>query len=111
MGAVDFLRSCAERLISERPEVVEVVLFGSLADGTAVPGSDADVMIVLEKSSQRRWFDRIDDYVDYFIDIDIGVDIFPYTVDELRSVPLARTACRTGKVLARRKGKATDIMT
>ncbi|WP_083531481.1 nucleotidyltransferase domain-containing protein [Methanoculleus bourgensis] len=35
-----------ERLASD-PNIPRVVLFGSFAEGRAVPGSDLDVMIVL----------------------------------------------------------------
>jgi len=40
------LRAVVERL-AENPNVLRVILFGSFAEGRAVPGSDLDVMIVL----------------------------------------------------------------
>lgn len=94
--AVENIRSVAQKLISEHPEVIKVVLFGSLADGTAVPGSDADVLLVLKDSQKQRWIDRIDDYLDYFLDIGIGVDLFPYTEDEIEHIRLAETALKSG---------------
>jgi len=44
------LRSLAARLGAERPEIVEIRLFGSLARGERNPYADADVLIVLERS-------------------------------------------------------------
>jgi predicted nucleotidyltransferase len=45
------LRARAARLVAEDPDVIEVRLFGSLAAGQAKPGSDADIWILLERSS------------------------------------------------------------
>jgi hypothetical protein len=49
-AVVTSLRRLAERLGTERPEVVEVRLFGSLARGERNPRADADVLIVLDAS-------------------------------------------------------------
>ena len=76
------LRTAAEELKNRDNNVLEVFLFGSLAKGEAVPGSDADIVIVLKKS-EKRIIDRITDFVDSFSDINIGVDIFPYTIGEI----------------------------
>ena len=76
------LRTAAEELKKRDNNVLEVFLFGSLAKGEAVPGSDADIVIVLKKS-EKRIIDRITDFVDSFSDMNIGVDIFPYTIEEI----------------------------
>ena len=44
------LRELAMRLGAERPEIVEIRLFGSLARGQRNPFADADLLIVLEAS-------------------------------------------------------------
>jgi len=44
------LRDLAEKLGAERPEVLEVRLFGSLARGERNPFADADLLVVLESS-------------------------------------------------------------
>jgi predicted nucleotidyltransferase len=80
--------------------VLKIILFGSFAEGRAVPGSDVDVLIVL-RSDPRRFIDRIPDYLEIFSDLGTGVDVFPYTVDELEN-PVARNAVATGKVLLER---------
>ena len=51
------LRERARGLVAARPDVAGVYLFGSLAEGRAVPGSDADVLVLLTHS-ETRWLDR-----------------------------------------------------
>jgi hypothetical protein len=46
-GTISRLRQRACELLQQRPEVLEVRLFGSLGRGDAAPGSDADLFIVL----------------------------------------------------------------
>src|SRR5271157_471886 len=82
------------------PNILRVVLFGSFAEGRAVPGSDIDILLVLQVDS-RRFIDRILQYLDIFADIGVAVDVFPYTVDELDN-PLVRRAHSTGKILFER---------
>ena len=93
------LRKKAEELI-EDTRVQQVILFGSLAEGRAVPGSDADLLIILEDDS-RTMKERIDAYLAFFSGIGIGIDVFPYTRSELDS-PLAQQALSRGIVLASR---------
>jgi len=80
--------------------IQKIVLFGSFAEDRAVPGSDVDILIIT-KADSRRFIDRILYYLDAFSDLGIGVDVFPYTVDELDN-PVAVTAIRTGRVLFER---------
>ncbi|MBI2912315.1 MAG: nucleotidyltransferase domain-containing protein [Chloroflexi bacterium] len=73
----------AARLAAERPEVVRVVLFGSVARGDAVPGSDADFLVIISRSD-KDFLDRMSDYrPDHF---PVGVDVFPYTEHELQQM-------------------------
>lgn len=94
------LREKARALIRNR-HVRKVVLFGSLAQGRAVPGSDADLLIVVEDDN-RAMNERIDEYLEFFSGIGIGIDIFPYSLKELEN-PLARQALSQGIVLASRE--------
>ncbi|MEE9296447.1 MAG: nucleotidyltransferase domain-containing protein [Phycisphaerae bacterium] len=103
--AIEQLRLLAGRLLETHPEVTEVRLFGSLAGMTAVPGSDADVLIVLTSHTQPRWFDRIAEFQAVFAATDMPVEVFPYTQRELARLEaggsgLARAA-RAGVLLAR----------
>ena len=70
----------AERLLASRPEVEEIVVFGSFATRTYAPGSDLDVLIVLghAEGSPR---DRIPDLMP--ARFPVPVDLFPYTRAEL----------------------------
>lgn len=78
------LQSAARRLRQADENVLEVSLCGSLAKGRAVPGSDADILIIL-KSSSKPPLERITDFQDFFSGLGIGVDIFPYTKEELEN--------------------------
>jgi len=99
------IRQAAERLSRDRPEVSTIVLFGSAASGRAVPGSDADVMIVARNLDVRP-LDRPLVYIPYFEGVGVGVELFVYTQEELaRSVPgIARAAFRRGLTLFSRAG-------
>jgi uncharacterized protein len=93
------LRHKAEQLIRKK-QVHKVVLFGSLAEGRAVPGSDADLLIVVDDDG-RPMNERIDEYLEFFSGIGIGIDVFPYSTSELEN-PLAKQALSKGIVLASR---------
>jgi len=93
------LRQKAAQLIRDS-RVRKVVLFGSLAEGRAVPGSDADLLIVVEDDG-RPMKERIDEYLAFFSGIGIGIDVFPYNTRELEN-PLAKQALSQGIVLASR---------
>ncbi len=100
------LREAAERLVKGRPDVEAVVLFGSLADGTATGTSDADVLLVLKHSSER-FLDRIPEFLEAFRGLSVPVDVFPYTVEELarqlwEGAGTGRTALTHGRLLAGR---------
>jgi len=64
-------------------EVEEVILFGSIARGDYGIYSDADVLVILDSSPYRRYFDRIPKYASMFVKFDIPVEVFPYTRAEL----------------------------
>ena len=78
----------AARLFAAHPEVEEIIVFGSFADGTWAPGSDLDVFVVLSGSA-KGVRDRIPDLLPGAFPV--GVDLFPFTRDEI--------AARTPSVL------------
>ncbi len=90
------LRPCAARIVAERPDVRRVLLSGSLARGDHGPRSDADVIVVLRRSDEARWFDRIPALIDYFLAAHVPVDILPYTEQELERM------VRSGNMFVRR---------
>lgn len=76
------LRRASEALCARDSNVLGVLLFGSLATGTATPGSDADLLVLL-RSDARRVVDRIPDYSRPFEMPGFGVDVWPWTQGEL----------------------------
>jgi predicted nucleotidyltransferase len=81
-AAIQRLDELARALIDSRSDVQTVYLFGSLAQGRHVPGSDADLLIVLTED-HRRFVDRVPEFLRAFLDAPLAVDVFPYTVQEL----------------------------
>lgn len=86
---VTFLESGAVRnnvarrvaaLAGKRREIERVLLFGSLATDRAVPGSDADLLVILSRSD-LPFLARIPLYVPE--GCGIAVDVFPYTQAEV----------------------------
>lgn len=105
-GTREGLREVAKNLLVECDEVVKVILFGSYAKGTALPSSDADILIVVESSEHERYFDRYGDYIDYFDGISVPVEPFVYTVEEYERMREKfgppKSADEKGMVLAER---------
>ncbi len=99
-AALRQIHTAATRLVQERPEVVAVYLFGSLAKDRATPRSDADLLIILRHSPLARWFERGCEYGDYFDEVEIPCELFCYTLDELPKVPLACNAMQHALLIA-----------
>ena len=77
------LVEAARKLRVQDNKVVSVWLFGSLARRDFLPGSDADVLIVL-KECGLSFRDRIDRFISAFSDIGIPVDVLPVTEFEFQ---------------------------
>jgi predicted nucleotidyltransferase len=104
-GVVERLRERARRLLHQRPDVVEVRLFGSLASGGGRPGSDADLFVVVRDGAPPL-LDRIQDLTRYFSGVGIGCDLIVYTESERRALaerdgPFAHAVLRASVTLAR----------
>jgi uncharacterized protein len=100
------LRAAATRLLLERPEVVEIRLFGSLARGDAGPSSDADLLIIV-RNGAGGFFERAQPLAPYFDGTGVGRDLVVYTESEARQLAmdpslLVSIACRGGVLLAAR---------
>ena len=77
---IEKTRAAVGTLARGRAEIERVVLFGSMARGDAVPGSDVDLLMVLSESR----FPFLDRSVEYKPSgIPVGVDVFAYTEDEI----------------------------
>ena len=73
----------ALRLLTARPDVDEIVVFGSFERGNYAPGSDLDVFIVLSGSGQPVR-ERIGDLLPG--PFPVPMDVFPYTRAEMASL-------------------------
>lgn len=77
------LEQCARYLKRAEPEVHRILLFGSLIHERYGPGSDADLLVVIDRT-QGRIMDQIPRYLKYFSHVSIPVDIIPMTVQEFK---------------------------
>jgi predicted nucleotidyltransferase len=100
--ALELIEKAACVLGGLHPEILGIGVFGSLSRGQAVPGSDADVIIVLSES-EKRMIDRSDDYIGYFNEIGMGVDLFCYSKAETESIGFAINACSEAIWLFKRR--------
>jgi len=104
-GVLARLRAAAARLLAARDDVVQVRLFGSLARGDAVPGSDADLLLVV-RDTDARFVDRSVALARFFEGAGVGCDVLVYTeaeVARLATVPsVVKAAMEEGIVLAER---------
>jgi len=71
--------------IKQDKNVQKIFLFGSFVRGDFLPSSDADICIILKKNNQRI-IDRIPKYLDFFMEVNVPVDIFPYTLYEVEKM-------------------------
>ncbi len=93
------LTKLAAKAIAKDKNIKKVVLFGSLVDDTYTSMSDADLLVILRDSNQR-FMDRIPELIFYFIDAPVVADVFPYTENEVKSIPFAKKAISKGIILA-----------
>jgi predicted nucleotidyltransferase len=103
-AVLEATRKAVRALARRRPEVRRIILFGSMARGDAVPGSDVDLLVVLSECDEP-FLDRIPRYKPS--GIPIGVDVFPYTEAELNRMleegnPFVRHALAEGVTLFQR---------
>ncbi len=87
--------------LAEDPAVLAVLLFGSLARGDATGTSDADLVVILNASTEP-FHARIPAF--RFSGIGISMDIFPYTLGEAQQAVregwgVMRVALREGRWL------------
>lgn len=91
-------------LVARHLEIEEVVLFGSLVTGIPVPGSDVDLIVIMT-SSDQPFLSRIPQFLPG--EFPIGVDVFPYTREEMETMKrdgntFVLGALRNGRVVFRR---------
>jgi predicted nucleotidyltransferase len=74
------LRELAAKLERSHPEIRRALVFGSLVHDRAVPGSDVDLLLVLDQS-ELPFLDRPARYRPE--GFPVGLDVFAYTTDEI----------------------------
>lgn len=95
---IEELRQLAQKLGKEDKNISKIVLFGSLAQEKATPGSDADILVLLKKDN-RPLLARLSQWQGK-LTLGFPVEVFPYTEAEL--TPLVRGALKSGLILFQR---------
>jgi len=90
------LTRTAQRIGSGDENIVKIILFGSLAENRGVPGSDADILIVLKRADEP-FLQRIEVWSAKF-SVDFPIELFPYAEDELDN-PIVQEAIKKGITL------------
>jgi predicted nucleotidyltransferase len=95
------LREAAERAAARLPEVRRIVLFGSIAQGTATPRSDADLLVEVAWSAHGSPRDRVPSVLDALSPLPCPIDLFVFASAELAAMrtdgsPLIRTIDERG---------------
>jgi predicted nucleotidyltransferase len=93
------IRSTARKIGKNNSNVRKIILFGSIEERRGVPGSDADILIILEKDA-RPLINRTVEWVERF-SLDFPLEVFPYTKKELHHT-IVQTALEKGIVLYER---------
>lgn len=89
----------ASRVGQRNKNVSKIILFGSLAERRGVPGSDADILIILRKDD-KPFMDRIPEWSEK-INLAFPIEVFPYTEKEINN-PIVQAAVKRGMVLFER---------
>jgi predicted nucleotidyltransferase len=97
------LEDLIEEWTRKYPEIEQVILFGSFARGDYFPGSDVDVLILLN-TSNKPFLNRIVEFLPRSFPVDI--DVFPYTLEEFHYMAndpysIVTRAVTEGKLLYR----------
>ena len=95
-GTIQRLQEAMKALRVEHPEIERAVLFGSLQRGDAVPGSDADVLVVVD-NTDLPFRERAAAYRPE--GVGVPVDLFVYSRAELDDL-LAAGNRLVGRALA-----------
>ena len=96
---IEKLSKLALKAKSKDPNIKEILLFGSIINNTFTSRSDADILVILRKG-HTRFLDRIPKFLLLFANAPVPVDVFPYTEEEVQTVPIARKAMAEGLILA-----------
>ena len=93
------LHKAAQEIGKKDSNILKVVLFGSLAERRGIPGSDADILIILKKD-KRPFMDRIVEFSRKF-SVGFPIEVFPYTQEE-QTISFVQHAIKQGIILFER---------
>ena len=79
---LDKLNSIAVLIKKNQPEVKNIILYGSFVKNDYTPHSDVDICFILT-GTEKPFIERQDDYIGYFQDIPLDVNIVVYTIQEI----------------------------
>ena len=89
---IDELRQTARRAWTQLPSIQRMILFGSLAAGTPTPHSDADILVIVDRSPERASRDRVPALLQAMSPLPCPVDLFVLTNDEMERAQRDRDA-------------------
>ena len=99
MISIDGIREKLKAL-KENKAIRKVILFGSHARGDVSRKSDMDLVVIMD--TDKRFFDRYDLCDELYDIFDTGLDILPYTEEELSRIshrPFIKTIINEGIVV------------
>ena len=104
-AVLEQLRRAVAEQLAPRPEVREVVLIGSLARGDWSACSDADLVVIVDRSDERVIPFRSTGYLPRD-SVGVPIDVFVYTAEEAKEWgPRYRSEIETGVLLYGRSQK------
>jgi predicted nucleotidyltransferase len=83
-GLLERLHEATDEAMRRFPEISEIRLFGSLAQGTETGLSDVDIFVLLTESAEKNPIERMKPYYSFFSDkIEVALDMIVAVRDEI----------------------------
>lgn len=79
------LKKIFKKIKKDKPEVKNIIVFGSFIKGNYTPFSDIDIAIIL-KESKKNFLERQDDFIDYFVNLPMDTNLLIYTEEEFKKL-------------------------
>jgi predicted nucleotidyltransferase len=84
-GLIERLREAADEALKRFPEIEEIRLFGSLAQGTETGLSDVDIFLLLTESAEKNPLERMKPYYSFFSGrLEVALDMIVAMKDEIQ---------------------------
>ncbi|GIX43296.1 MAG: hypothetical protein KatS3mg129_3029 [Leptospiraceae bacterium] len=100
---INELREIAKKALEKFPEILEIHLFGSIANNTYTGISDIDIFILIEKSNEKNPIERLKPYYFYFSDfLNISFDLLVCTKRELNQNDFYKKILKNSIILIKR---------